>query len=129
MNREEITDELVRKAEEIVADCFSQPSNSTNTTGRTQVSNAIDAINQSRSVTVFCNWLRYQMAREEFWRTAGKNGAFGKQIYDYAQHLHEKYPQNAAAHLTNFLGFVRRTLIALKYLDQIPAQFREVSAR
>ncbi|GIV13864.1 MAG: hypothetical protein KatS3mg021_2146 [Fimbriimonadales bacterium] len=119
-------DELVHKAEAIVADCFSQAALSAGSTGRTQLSNAIDAINQSGSVAVFCNWLRYQMSREDFWRTPGKNGSFVEQIYKYAQDLLRRDAENTVAHLTNFLGFARRALVALRYLEQIPPQLREV---
>ncbi len=33
--------------------------------GKTQMSNAIDAVQQTRSIPMFINWVRYQMAREE----------------------------------------------------------------
>ena len=76
MKQDTITiDELVRQAEAIIQDCFASSGRSDGgSTGRTQLSNAIDAINQSGSVAVFRNWLRYQTAREEFWRTRGSKG-------------------------------------------------------
>lgn len=122
--------ELVRRAETIVDECFGAGGRgSSGSTGRTQLSNAIDAINQSRgSVEVFLNWLRYQMAREEFWRTRSKTGkTLGELIYKYAEDLQKRDPDNAAKHLTYFLGFMRRALIAVSYLEQIPAQLREAN--
>lgn len=122
--------ELVRRAESIVDECFGIGGRgSSGSTGRTQLSNAIDAINQARgSIEVFLNWLRYQMAREEFWRTRGKQGKMlGELIYKYAEELKKRDPQRAAYHLTQFLGFMRRALIAVSYLEQIPAQFKEAN--
>ncbi len=122
--------ELVRKAEEIVEECFGQGGRGGGgSTGRTQLSNAIDAINQARgSIEVFLNWLRYQMAREDFWRTRGRQGKMlGQLIARYADELQQRDPEHAAHHLTVFLGFMRRALVALNYLDQIPAQVKEAS--
>jgi hypothetical protein len=65
MKQDTITiDELVRQAEAIVLEYFQGSESSKDTIGNTQLSNAIDVIVQSKSVEVFCNWLRYQMARE-----------------------------------------------------------------
>jgi hypothetical protein len=78
MKQDTITiDELVRQAEAIVLEYFQGSESSKDTIGNTQLSNAIDVIVQSKSVEVFCNWLRYQMARESressdqkgFWTT------------------------------------------------------------
>lgn len=130
MKKDTITiDELVRQAEAIIQDCFAASGRGDGgSTGRTQLSNAIDAINQSGSVVVFRNWLRYQTAREEFWRTRGSKGTLAEQIDKYVQSLHERAPHEAARYLTHFLGFMRRTLIALRYLDQIPTEFKEATS-
>jgi hypothetical protein len=129
MKQDTITiDELVRQAEAIIQDCFASSGRSDGgSTGRTQLSNAIDAINQSGSVAVFRNWLRYQTAREEFWRTRGSKGTLAKQIDEYVQKIQRDHPDEAARYLTYFLGFMRRTLIALRYLDQIPTEFKEAT--
>lgn len=122
--------ELVRQAETIVEECFGASGRgSSGSTGRTQLSNAIDAVNQAGgSVEVFLNWLRYQMAREEFWRTRNKQGKMlGELIYKYAEDLRKRDPNRAAYNLTQFLGFMRRALIAVGYLEQIPAQFKEAN--
>ncbi|MCL6536573.1 MAG: hypothetical protein K6U77_10935 [Armatimonadetes bacterium] len=124
-------DELVRQAETIIQDCFAASGRGDGgSTGRTQLSNAIDAINQSGSINVFRNWLRYQTAREDFWRTRGSKGTLAEQIDKYVQKLqsdHRDHPEEAVRYLTYFLGFMRRTLIALRYLDQIPTEFKEDS--
>jgi hypothetical protein len=121
-------DELVRQAEAIIQDCFAASGRGDGgSTGRTQLSNAIDAINQSGSVIVFRNWLRYQTAREEFWRTRGSKGTLAEQIDEYVQKLQSDHRDEAARYLTHFLGFMRRTLIALRYLDQIPTEFKEAA--
>lgn len=123
--------ELVRRAETIVNECFGEGRrDSSGSTGRTQLSNAIDAIAQARgSVEVFLNWLRYQMAREKFWCTPSKTGKMlGELIYKYAEDLQKRDPDNAAQNLTYFLGFMRRALIAVNYLEQIPAQLREANS-
>jgi len=129
MKRNTITiDELVRQAEAIIQDCFAASGRGDGgSTGRTQLSNAIDAINQSGSVIVFRNWLRYQTAREEFWRTRGSKGTLAEQIDEYVQKLQREHGDEAARYLTYFLGFMRRTLIALRYLDQIPTEFKEAA--
>jgi len=128
MKHDTIIDELVRQAEAIIQDCFAASGRSdSGSTGRTQLSNAIDAINQSGSVVVFRNWLRYQTAREEFWRTRGSKGTLAEQIDKYVQKLQSDHRDEAARYLTYFLGFMRRTLIALRYLDQIPTEFKEAT--
>ncbi|GIV06139.1 MAG: hypothetical protein KatS3mg016_1714 [Fimbriimonadales bacterium] len=118
--------ELVVRAEAIINDCFGTGgSASAGSTGRTQLSNAIDAINQAQGcIELFINWLRYQMSREDFWRTRGKNGSLGEQVYKYAEELRKRDSKNAAQNLTYFLGFLRRALVAMNYLDKIPAQLR-----
>jgi len=123
-----ILSELVRKAETIVADCFGEGGRgSAGSTGRTQLSNAIDAINQAQgSIEVFINWVRYQMAREEFWRTRGKSKSLGELVCEYAEELKKRDPERAAQYLTYFLGFMRRALVAVSYLDKIPPQLKEV---
>lgn len=128
MKHDTIIDELVRQAEAIIQDCFAASGRGDGgSTGRTQLSNAIDAINQSGSVVVFRNWLRYQTAREEFWRTRGSKGTLAEQIDKYVQKLQSDHRDEAARYLTYFLGFMRRTLIALRYLDQIPTEFKEAT--
>lgn len=128
MNQNQIVDELVREAERIVQDCSANLKKSNaSSTGRTQLSNAIDAINQSGSIAVFRNWLRYQMKREEFWRTRGSQLTLAEHIDKYAQKLQEKYPDQAVRYLTLFLGFLRRTLVAIDYLNEIPNKLKGVA--
>jgi uncharacterized protein (DUF2147 family) len=117
-------DELVRQAEAIVLEYFQGSESSKDTIGNTQLSNAIDVIVQSKSVEVFCNWLRYQMAREaressdqkRFWTTPkGSQRTFGKRVIDEVRR-----PPCASnvENITHFLGFLRRAYIAREYLKQ-----------
>lgn len=122
MNQNQIVDELVREAERIVQDCAANLKDNASSTGRTQLSNAIDAISQSGSIAVFRNWLRYQMKREGFWHTRGSQLTLAEQIDKYARQLQEKYPEQAVRYLTLFLGFLRRTLVAIDYLNKIPTE-------
>jgi hypothetical protein len=113
-------DELVRRAEAIVLEYFQGSESSKDTIGNTQLSNAIDVIVQSKSVEVFCNWLRYQMARESnekmFWTTPkGSQRTFGERVIDEVRR-----PPCASnvENITHFLGFLRRAYIAREYLKQ-----------
>ena len=114
-------DELVRQAEAIVLEYFQGSESSKDTIGNTQLSNAIDVIVQSKSVEVFCNWLRYQMARESsdrkmFWTTKkGSRKTFGERVIDEVRR-----PPCASnvENITHFLGFLRRAYIAREYLKQ-----------
>jgi len=130
MKQDTITiDELVRQAEAIVLEYFQGSESSKDTIGNTQLSNAIDVIVQSKSVEVFCNWLRYQMARESsdrkrfessdrrrFWTTQkGSRKTFGERVIDEVRR-----PPCASnvENITHFLGFLRRAYIAREYLKQ-----------
>jgi hypothetical protein len=123
MKQDTITiDELVRQAEAIVLEYFQGSESSKDTIGNTQLSNAIDVIVQSKSVEVFCNWLRYQMARESsdqkrFWTTRkGSQRTFGARVIDEVRR-----PPCASnvENITHFLGFLRRAYIAREYLKQM----------
>ena len=123
MKQDTITiDELVRQAEAIVREYFQDSESSKDTIGNTQLSNAIDVIVQSKSVEVFCNWLRYQMARESrdqkgFWTTPkGSQRTFGQRVIDVVRR-----PPCASnvENITHFLGFLRRAYIAREYLKQM----------
>ncbi|MCS7065563.1 MAG: hypothetical protein NZL85_04730 [Fimbriimonadales bacterium] len=115
-------DELVLEAEQIIASLRSKLSPQSGTTGHTQMSNAIDAAQQTRSFAMFLNWLRYQMAREDFWRTQPEGGRMlGEQVADRVKRLQSE-GERGMEKLVLFLGFLRRALVAIKYLDQIPLQ-------
>ncbi|MFQ3611497.1 MAG: hypothetical protein SNJ72_08390 [Fimbriimonadales bacterium] len=123
-------DELVYEAERIVSSVQSQLAGRSSETGRSQMSNAIDAAQQTRSIPMFINWVRYQMSREEFWKTAGDNGkTLGQMVSDFAERLKQEAQddegrERALEKLTLFLGFMRRALVAIKQLNAIPAQFK-----
>lgn len=107
--------------------------------GKTQLSNAIDVIVQSKSIEVFTNWIRYQMARElektkgkredsgsrdKFWTVQKDSKMFGSEVITYASSLKDAYgtdPNEAIRQLNHFLGFLRRAFIARDLLGILPA--------
>ncbi len=114
-------EQLVIWAEEIVANLQEQLRAHVDT-GRTQASKAIEVAQATGSLLVFRNWLRYQRAREEFWKVGGDGGR------DLAEWVHEAIgrieretsgPDTMAA-VTRFLGYFRRVLVAINHLQQIP---------
>jgi len=117
----QLEDQLVMWAEEIVRDAR-RGLKAHQDTGRTQASKAIDVAKMTDSLHVFRNWLRYQKAREEFWRVRDERGE------DLALRLHEvirRIEQISGGEETmkaviRFLGYFRRALVAMDYLDQIP---------
>lgn len=126
--RSDELDELVYKAEEIASQLRQNLRDSES--GRTQMSKAIEAAVQSRSIPLFINWVRYQTAREkhgeEFWRTPLQGGSLGELVANFATRLQESEPdtERALQKLSLFLGFLRRCLIAIDHLDKIPAQLK-----
>ncbi|GIV07528.1 MAG: hypothetical protein KatS3mg017_0730 [Fimbriimonadales bacterium] len=100
--------------------------------GKTQLSNAIDAITQSMSIEVFTNWVCYQTARDDkqnpFWKVSHNQQTFGVAVANYANSLKKKYadkPSEAVFQLTLFLGFLRRAFIAKDYLGAISGEAKE----
>lgn len=119
-------DALVYEAERIVSGMKNQLAGRSSETGRSQMSNAIDAAQQTRSIPMFINWVRYQMAREDFWRTkVNDRKPLGQMVSEFAERLNQEGERERALEkLTLFLGFMRRALVAIKQLDAIPPQFK-----
>ncbi|GBC92722.1 hypothetical protein HRbin15_01199 [bacterium HR15] len=120
-------DELVVEAERIIESRRQHLKGGE--TGRTQMSNAIDAAQQTRSFAMFLNWLRYQMARkesQEFWGAKDSaNRTLGEQVADYVKKRLQPEGELGMEKLVLLLGFMRRALVALEYLDRIPPQTRQ----
>jgi len=92
-------------------------------TGRSQASNAVDVAKTANSVRVFRNWLRYQKSREEFWQV---NDTEGKDLAERVSEVVERIGRETSGDETmkavvRFLGYFRRTLVAVDHLGQIPA--------
>jgi hypothetical protein len=114
-------DELVQRAEKIILAAKEKLENEQET-GKTQTSKAVEVAKAARSLRVFQNWLRYQMARENFWRLPVDGRPLAQYINEEASDFEKKSESKEAAlkALVQFLGYLRRALIAVKYLDQIP---------
>jgi len=116
-----LEDKLVTWAEQIVRDMRDELKKHQDT-GRTQASNAIDVAKAAQSVPVFFNWLRYQTAREDFWRVRDNNGKeLALRIREAITQIErETEATETMSAVIRFLGYFRRALVALDYLDQIP---------
>ncbi|ACX52118.1 hypothetical protein Adeg_0983 [Ammonifex degensii KC4] len=115
---EEINEELVVKAEEIVKKIKGRVGKSDDT-GRSQLSRAIEVARSAKSFKVFNNWMAYQASRPQsskFWKELG----LIDHIRGVMQSLEkdERLPDKAAKveALVRFLGFFRRAFIGRDYL-------------
>jgi len=124
-------DDLVARAERIVLEIKPQlvKEKDTASSGRTHASKAVEVFQAPGSLKVFLNWLRYQMSREEFWRvTAANNKPLAQRIAEEVQNISKGAQNNeeATKAVLRFLGYFRRALVALDYLDRIPPVIMEV---
>jgi hypothetical protein len=124
-------DLLVARAERIVSEIKPQlvEEKDTASSGKTQASKAIQVFQTSRSLRVFLNWLRYQMSREEFWQVAtANNKPLGQRIAEEVERISKdaQNKEDATNAILRFLGYFRRALVAVNYLDNIPPAILEV---
>lgn len=126
-----LEDRLVCLAEEIVGAARNDLQGKEDS-GRTQASNAISVACATDSILVFKNWLRYQRAREAFWRGQADlaklvNEALdqiSKQVSDEvrqargesvnADQLAAEIRTKTMEAVVRFLGYFRRALYAVK---------------
>jgi hypothetical protein len=126
-----MTDEdLVIRAEKIIHDRLADLADRHGESGRTQLSNAIEVAQTTQYPLVFSNWLRYQRAREDFWRIGG---IAGSDIATEAHQAIEAIVKNskrdeAMRMVVRFLGFLRRALVAKEYFKDMPAGSRKENA-
>lgn len=116
-------DELVGRAEKIVLEARNKLSRGDAETGKTQASKAIEVAQEAKSLRVFYNWLRYQMAREDFWRIPlSEDKPLAQRIAEEAQWIQQKAGslEEALKAVLRFLGYFRRALVAVEHLDRIP---------
>lgn len=91
-------------------------------TGRTQLSQAIEVAKTTQSPKVFANWLRYQKAREEFWRVDTGEADIAKATHQTIETIaSNRSGEVAMKEIVRFLGFLRRALVAKDHFDQIAA--------
>ena len=94
--------------------------------GKTQASKAIEVAQSAPTPSLFINWLRYQTARESadrrFWsyslepqQTLAE--ALAADLRDIVKDLS---PEQRMRAVTLYLGYFRRALVGMKYLDRIP---------
>lgn len=114
-------DLLVIKAEQIVSEIPQEKLKADS--GKTQMSNAIDVAQSTKSIAVFRNWLRYQSERQaakDFWTLSTKTGTVAKVVANFASELSKEPDQHKAIYkLVLFLGFMRRAVVAHKQLSTI----------
>lgn len=118
-----MTDErLVERAEKIVYEARAGLGRHGDS-GRTQLSNAIDVAKTTQHPQVFNNWLRYQRAREEFWRISVSAGTdIAKETHQTIELITSKHTgEEAMKVVVRFLGFLRRALVAKDYFEDMPA--------
>ncbi len=120
-----MTDEkLVEAAEQIIVSARNKLDRH-EVTGRTQLSQAIEIAKTTQSPKVFTNWLRYQKAREEFWRVDAGDADIAKATHQTIEAIaSNRSGDEAMKEIVRFLGFLRRALIAKDHFDQIPAANR-----
>ena len=121
-------DELVQKAEALVSQL--KKSKWDESVGRTQASKAIEVAQDASTLRLFVNWLRYQAARESdrqpFWSVGLGEGrkkvklaeALTREL-NAIQKAHPKDPMRA---VRLFLGYFRRALVGVQFLDDIKVE-------
>jgi len=114
-------DKLVDAAEKIVLTAKDQLSGKAET-GKTQASKAIEVAQEAKSLRVFRNWLRYQMAREDFWQTHVESKFLAERIAEEVERIagEAKSSEEALKAVIRFLGYFRRALVAIDHLGRIP---------
>lgn len=133
MNRAELQEWMVQKAEGLVRGLKEAAEKEAAKSGvrkildvgKTQTSKAIEVAQAAESPLLFINWLRYQAARErersKFWsqKLAGDK-TLAEAITEDVNELKGKSPSGELIkNVALYLGYFRRTLIGLKYLDKI----------
>ncbi|RDV83585.1 hypothetical protein [Ammonifex thiophilus] len=115
---EEINEELVLKAEDIVKKIKGRVGKSDDM-GSSQLSRAIEVARSAKSFKVFDNWMAYQASRPQsskFWKELG----LIEHIREVMRSLEkdERLPDKAmkVEALVRLLGFLRRAFIGRDYL-------------
>ncbi len=123
-------DRLVQKAEALVwmlreAIGKSDPPE----VGKTQASKAIEVAQIAPTPALLINWLRYQAAREDpeerekrFWSYPLQDGRTLAEalITDLQEIQREVRPEERMRAVALYLGYFRRALVGIQFLDRIP---------
>ena len=126
MNRAELQEWMVKRAEDLIRSLKEATKwEEAPDAGKTQTSKAIEVAQAAESPLLFINWLRYQAARErersKFWsqKLAGDK-TLAEAITEDVNELKGKSPSGELIkNVALYLGYFRRALIGLKYLDKI----------
>ena len=128
MNRAELQEWMVQKAESL-AKGFKEATGVEEApdVGKTQTSKAIEVAQAAESPLLFINWLRYQAARErerdKFWSRELPDGQTLAEAI--AADVNEIKGKSSSKELMKnvalYLGYFRRALIGIEYLDRIQA--------
>lgn len=123
-------DLLVQKAEALVKQLREETGwQEAPDVGKTQASKAIEVAQSAPTPLLFINWLRYQAAREDpedrekrFWSypLKGKKTlaeALSADLQDIQKKVSSQERMRA---ITLYLGYFRRALVSIKFLDRIP---------
>lgn len=121
-------DELVRKAEALVSQL--KASKWDESVGRTQASKAIEVAQDAPTLRLFVNWLRYQAARESerqpFWSVElgrGREKAnLAEALTRELNAIQRAQPEHPMRAVRLFLGYFRRALVGVKFLDEIKVE-------
>ena len=133
MNRAELQEWMVQKAEGLVRGLKEAAEKEAAKSGvrkildvgKTQTSKAIEVAQAAASPLLFINWLRYQAARErerdKFWSQSLPNGKLLAEAIaaDVNEIKGKSSPEELMKNVALYLGYFRRALIGLEYLDKI----------
>lgn len=129
----ELQDEMVQRAEKLVRN-LNLPADEGVEKGKTQASKALEVAQTAGTLTVFINWLRYQAGRESsalFWTKSAGQQSLAKALTSELNWLQGQVTgkmtgqskveqqQVVMRAATRFLGYFRRALIGVKFLDEI----------
>lgn len=115
-------DDLVRRAEEVMRR-LRKSKQRDEEAGRTQASRALAVAQDSDSLRLFLNWLRYQAAREadrqRFWSASLQKGTLAEAVADELKAIAKEAAEDTMVAVRYFLGYFRRALIGEAFLDRI----------
>ena len=121
-------DTLVKKAEDLVN--LLKKSQWDKGVGRTQASKAIEVAQESPTLRVFVNWLRYQASRESerqpFWSVeiveGHKKSCLAELLAQELNIIQKAQPGDPMRAVRLFLGYFRRALVGVEFLDRIKVE-------
>ncbi|RMF34388.1 MAG: hypothetical protein D6759_05910 [Chloroflexi bacterium] len=118
-------DWLVRKAEDLVQR-LKQSGWQGSDQGKTQASKAIEVAQDASSLRLFVNWLRYQAARERekkqpgFWSRSLDGQLLAEAMVADLQEIQQQFGKDRTMQgVRLYLGYFRRALVGIRYLDRI----------